>query len=193
MDRQIKKSYWTFKRIGVYCGATLFVGFVGYQFIFADRRSKLKVDKDKITIAEVKRGEFKEYIPQTGTVEPSRTVYLDAIEGGTIKRVIAESGQMLKAGDVVLELSNLNREISILDQESNLTQSINRIRETRLQITQNALTQQESLITIDNSLDILGPQYLRQKQLFEKRLISKQEMEKTEADYMANVKRRRQR
>lgn len=112
-------------------------------------------------------------------MEPSRTVYLDAVEGGTIKRIVAESGAMLKTGDVILELSNLNREISVLDQESNLTQSINRIRETRLQITQNALRQQESLITIDNSLATLTPQYNRQKQLFEKKLIARQEFEKT--------------
>jgi len=112
------------------------------------------------------------------------------VEGGTIKRIVSESGAMLKQGDIVLELSNLNREISVLDQESNLTQSINRGRETRSQITQNALRQQESLIAIDNSLATLTPQYKRQKQLFEKKLISKQEFEKTEADYFSNLKRR---
>src|SRR5688572_24017027 len=135
MDKQIKKKRFTVKKVATYGGIALFVTLIGYQFIFADRRSKLKVDKDKITISEVKRGVFQEFIPQTGTVEPSRTVYLDAVEGGTIKRIVAESGAMLKQGDVILELSNLNREISVLDQESNLTQSINRGRETRLQLT----------------------------------------------------------
>jgi HlyD family secretion protein len=190
MDRQIKKSKWTIKRMATYAGIGLVVVFIGYQALFADRRSRLKVEKDKITISEVRRGVFQEFIPQTGTVEPSRTVYLDAVEGGTIKRIVAESGAMLKKGDVILELSNLNREISVLDQESNLTQSINRIRETRLQITQNALRQQESLITIENALATLTPQYERQKQLFEKKLISKQEFERTEADYFANLKRK---
>ena len=85
MDKQIKKKKWTVKKVATYGGIALFVIFVGYQFIFADRRSKLKIEKDKITISEVKRGVFQEFIPQTGTVEPSRTVYLDAVEGGTIK------------------------------------------------------------------------------------------------------------
>lgn len=190
MDKKIAKKNWTFKRIATYTGIAVFVVFVAYLTIFADRRSKLKVEKDKITISEVKRGEFKEYIPQTGTVEPARTVYLDAIEGGNIKRIIRESGAMLKQGDVIIELTNLNREISVLDQESNLTQSINRTRDTRLTITQNALRQEESLITIDNALATLKPKYLRQKQLFEKNLISKQEFEQTEADYFSNLKRR---
>lgn len=187
MDKAIKKKNWTVKKIATYGGIALFVIFVGYQFIFADRRSKLKIEKDKITIAEVKRGEFKEYIPQTGTVEPARTVYLDAVEGGTIKRVIAQSGAMVKAGDVILELSNLNLELSVLSNEASLNESINRVRETRLGITQNDLTQRQTLAQIESQLKILGPQYERQKQLFEKKLISAQEFEKTEADYRYNL------
>ncbi|MBL0739735.1 efflux RND transporter periplasmic adaptor subunit [Chryseolinea lacunae] len=191
MDKQIKKKTWTVKRIATYGGIALFVGFVGYQFIFADRRSTLKIDKEKITISDVKRGVFQEFIPQTGVVEPSRTVYLDAVEGGTIKRVVAESGAMLKAGDVILELSNLNRELTVLGQEASLNESINRVRETRLGITQNDLQQRQTLALIESQLQILEPQYKRQKQLFEKKLISKQEFEKTEADYKYNLQNKK--
>jgi HlyD family secretion protein len=190
MDKKIEKKNWTLKKIATYGGIALFVGFVVWQFIFADRRQKLVIEKDKITISEVRRGEFKEYIPQTGTVAPRRTVFLDAIEGGNIKRIVRESGAMLKKGDVIMEISNLNREIAVLDQESNLTQSINRTRDTRLTINQNALRQQESLITIDNALATLKPKYERQKQMYEKKLIARQEFEQTEADYFANLKRR---
>lgn len=191
MDKKIAKKKWTLKRIATFGGIALFVVFIAYQFLFADRRSRLKVEKDKITISTVERGVFQEFIPQTGTVEPSRTVYLDAVEGGTIKRVVAESGAMLKKGDVILELSNLNRELSVLQQEAQLNESITRQRDTRLAITRNDLEQRQTLALIDNQLQILGPQYFRQKQLFEKKLISKQEFERTEADYKYNLERRR--
>jgi HlyD family secretion protein len=190
MDKQIKKKTWTLKRIATYGGIALFVIFIGYQFIFADRRSKLKIEKDKITISEVKRGVFQEFIPQTGTIEPSRTVYLDAVEGGTIKRVVAESGAMLKQGEIVLELSNLNREIQVLSQEASLNQSVNELRQTRLSLTQNDLAQQQTLAEVDKELAKLVPQYKRQKTLFEKKLVSKQEFEGVEADYNFNLKRR---
>ena len=189
MDKQIKKKKWTVKKVATYGGIALFVIFVGYQFIFADRRSKLKIEKDKITISEVKRGVFQEFIPQTGTIEPSRTVYLDAVEGGTIKSVVAESGAMLKAGDVVLELSNLNRELAVLTQEAALSESINRNRETRLAITRNDLDQRSQLALIQNNLAVLEPQYRRQKQLYERKLLAKQDFEKTEADYNYNLDR----
>lgn len=191
MDKKIQKKKWTVKRIATFGGIALFTLFVGYQFIFADRRSKLVIEKDKITISTVARGVFQETIPQTGIVEPSRTIYLDAIEGGTIKRVVAESGAMLRKGDIILELSNLNRELTVLQQEAQLNESINRVRETRLGITQNDLNQRQTLALIDNQLQILEPQYKRQKQLYEKKLISKQDFERTEADYFYNLERRR--
>lgn len=191
MDKQLKKKTWTVKRIATYGGIALFTVFVGYQFIFADRRNKLKVEKEKITISEVKRGVFQETIPQTGIVEPSRTIYLDAVEGGTIKRVVAQSGAMLKKGDIILELSNLNRELNVLSQEAQLNESINQMRATRLGITQNDLQQRQELAQIDQQLAILGPQYTRQKQLFEKKLIARQDFEKTDADFKYFTERRR--
>jgi HlyD family secretion protein len=55
----------------------------------------------------------------------------------------------------------------------------------------NDLEQRQTLALIDNQLQILEPQYRRQKQLFEKKLIAKQEFERTEADYHYNQERRR--
>jgi len=191
MDKQIAKKRFTVKKVAMYGGIGLFVIFVSYQLIFADRRSTLFVEKDKITISEVKRGEFKEYIPQTGIVEPSRQVFLDAIEGGNIKRVIRESGAMVKQGDMILEITNLNREIAVLQQEADLVQSINRSRDTRLGILRNDLEQRQTLAQIDNQLAIFAPQYRRQKVLLDKKLIAKQDFERTEADYKYNMDRRK--
>ncbi len=190
MDRKIKKKKWTLKRIAMIAGGIAIVGLVLYQIIWADHRSTLNVDREKLTIQEVRRGIFQDYIPQTGTVEPAFTFFLDAIEGGTIKAVHAESGTMLKKGDVILELTNLNRELSVLSQEASLNESINRVRQTRLSLEQNDLQQQQTLAQIDNQLAKLKPQYERQKMLYEKKLISKQEFEQTEADYLYNVKRK---
>lgn len=191
MDKKIAKKTWTLKRIATYGGISLLVIFVAYQFIFADRRSKLVVEKDKITISEIRMGQFKEYIPQTGEVQPSRTVFLDALEGGNIKRVVRESGSVVKKGDLIMEISNLNREIAVLQQEAQLVESINRSRDTRLGILRNDLDQRQALAQIDNQLAILRPQYERQLKLYEKKLIAKQDFERTEADYKYNIDRRK--
>lgn len=189
MDKKIAKKRFTVKKVAMYLGIALFVGFVGYMIIFRDSRPAVIVEKEKITISEVSTGIFQETIPQTGTVEPSRTVFLDAIEGGNIKRIVKESGAMVKKGDLIIELTNLNREISVLQQEAQQIESINRSRDTRLSIVRNDVEQRQTLAQIANQLAIFKPQYERQKVLFEKKLISKQDFERTEADYKFNVER----
>jgi HlyD family secretion protein len=189
MDRKIKKRKWTLKRVSIYTLGALFVGFIVYQLFFTDRRSTLKVEKEKITISSVSQGIYQDYIPQTGNVRPSKTIYLDAIEGGSIKRVVRQSGASVAKGDIILELSNLNRELSVLSQEASLNESINRVRQTRLGLTQNDLSQQQQLAQIRNELAKVTPKYDREKLLFEKKLISKQQFEETEADYNYQTRR----
>ena len=190
MDRVIKKKKWTLKRISMIAGGALLIGFIVYQLAWSDRRSKLNVDPEKMTFATVTRGEFTEFIPQTGTIQPKNTRYLDAIEGGNIKRIVAESGAVLKKGDIILELANLNRELSVMGQEASLNESINRVRQTRLQLSQNDLQQQQQLAQIDNQIAKIKPEFERQKYLFEKKLVAEKIFLETQEDYKYQLKRR---
>ena len=186
MDKQIKKKTFTVKKVATWGGGALLIIFIAYQFLFADRRSRLKVDVNKITVSEVKRGIFQETIPQTGEVRPKNTVYLDVLEGGNIKKILKESGAMLKAGDVIMELSNFNRELSVLGQEAQFNESINRARETQVQLQRMDTEQRIALATTQQQLDIYGPQYERAKTLYEKKLISRQDFEIAESNYSVN-------
>lgn len=190
MDRKIKKKVWTMKRISLYAVGLLFLSFVLYSFLFADKRSKVKVDAEKITIGEVKYGTFQDFIPVTGNVQPIETRYLDAIEGGIIQSINKETGEIVKTGDVILRLSNTSLELSVLSQEAALYESINRSSDTRLSINQNDLNQQAQLAEIKYQIELLQPQYERYKRLYEKNLISKREYEEVEEQYKYYLKRR---
>ncbi len=190
MDRKIKKKVWTFKRISLYAMGSLFVSFVLYSFFFADKRSKLNVDIEKITIAEVKYGVFQDFIPVTGTILPSTTRYLDAREGGIIQVIEKETGDIVHVGDVILRLANSNLELSVLSQQASLYEQINRSTTTRLSLNQNDLNQQQRLAEIDLRINLDEPQYKRLKILYEKDLISKRELEQVEESYKYNKKRR---
>jgi HlyD family secretion protein len=189
MDRKIKKKIWTFKRISLYAVGLLFLSFVLYSFLFADKRSKVKIDAEKITIGEVRYGTFQDFIPVTGNVQPIQTRYLDAIEGGIIQSIDKETGEIVKKGDVILRLTNTSLELSVLSQEAALYESINRSSDTRLSINQNDLSQQAQLAEIKYQIELLRPQYERYKKLYEKNLISKREFEEVEEQYKYNKKR----
>ncbi len=190
MDRAIKKKKWTLKRISLMAIGILFISFIFYSFFFADRRSKLYVDKEKITISEVKYGVFQDFIPVTGTVLPSTTRYLDAKEGGIIQSIEKETGELVKKGDIILKLSNINLELSVLTQRAAIYEQLNRSTDTRLSLNQNDLDQRARLAESNYQINLLKPQYERYKTLYSKDLISKRELEEIEEEYKYNVRRR---
>ena len=56
-----------------YAVAVLFVVFV-VAMLLRDNRSTLRVDEQMLSISEVKRGEFNDYVRLTGSVQPITTV-----------------------------------------------------------------------------------------------------------------------
>ena len=102
MDRKIEKKKWPPKKIMSYAGGGIIIVLILYNLIFGDRSSKLNVETEKITISEVKFGQFQEYIPVTGEIIPLKTIYLDAIEGGRVGEKFVEAGTMVEEGDSLL-------------------------------------------------------------------------------------------
>ena len=191
MDRKIEKKKWTPKLIGMIAAGTLVVGFVIFQLFFADSRSSMNVNMERITIATVKEGEFTDYIPVSGTIEPGEVFFLDALEGGNIQEIVRESGALVNAGDTILILSNSKLQLEVMERESGLYFQINNLRQVRLQLDQNDLSQQGQLAEIDYQISLLKPQYERFRELHGKRLVSDREYEEVREQYEYNVKRRK--
>ena len=190
MDRILKKKKWTAKRISMIVFGFMFLSFVLYTFLFADNRSKLNVNTEKITISTVEYGTFQEYIPVTGTVLPSKTYYIDVVEGGIIKSISKESGALVSKGDEILELSNSDLELRVLERQTNLYEQLSLTATTRLSLDQNDLDQQRQLAEINYQLQLLEPQYKRYQQLYKKDLISERDYEEVKEQYLYNKKRK---
>jgi HlyD family secretion protein len=191
MDRKLEKKTWTPRRIAAIVGGAVLLGGIIYQIGFADHRSTMNVEKDRLSIATVSTGEFTDYILVSGQIEPARTVFLDAIEGGMVNQVIRESGALLKKGDTILVLTNSNLQLDVMQRETMLYEQINNLRQTRLLLDQNDLNQQGQLAEIDYQISLLKPQYERFKELHEKKLVSDREFEEVKEQYEYNVKRKK--
>ncbi|WP_281322329.1 efflux RND transporter periplasmic adaptor subunit [Flavobacterium aestivum] len=190
MDKIISKKKWTYKKISYIAIGVFFAVFIVSFLVMYKSKSTLKIDPEKVAFSNVERGDFQEYIVQQGEVVTGRTYFLDAVEGGNITKIFKESGDKVKQGDKIVELENINLRLSILGQENSLSEQINHIRTTRLQLDQNFLANKQELAQIENQLQILKPQFKRDSILFKKQLISKQVFERTEADYKYNLKRK---
>jgi HlyD family secretion protein len=191
MDRIIPKKKWTLKRMLLISGIVLAISVVLYQALFADRRAQLHIDRSRISVAEVKQGAFSEYIPRTGIVQPKRSYYLDAVEGGIISRLYKEPGAFVQAGEPILSLANSNLQLDVANREAQLFEQLNNLRNSRMALEQNSLRLRADLAEIDYQLQVLKPQVQRNEALFAEKLIAKQEYDELKEKLNWNLQRRR--
>jgi HlyD family secretion protein len=191
MDRKIEKKKWPPKKLALYGGTGLFVFLVAYIFIFGDQSSKLNVEKERLTISDVRKGPFQEFIPITGEVRPIETFFLDVSDGGRVVKKFVEDGAFVNAGDPIVKLDNTSITLNMMYNEAQLFQQINSLRSTRLSMEQNRLTLQENMLEVEYDLLDAQRQYEVNKKLFEKSLISGNDFQKSKEQYdlMVNKKK----
>lgn len=190
MDRKIEKKFWSKKRISLISGGAVVVLLLLYNLIFADHRSKLNVEKDKITISTVAKGTFDQYIAVTAVVLPLKTIRLDAIVGGYVSQKYLEGGSMVKKGDSILLLENQNLMMDFVNHETEIYRLINELQNTRQLLQQNRYTMQSNLADLDYQIDQAKDLYDRTKQLVEEKIVARQEFNKNKFDYERLVKQR---
>src|SRR5262245_48974378 len=92
MDRPIEQKTWTHPRTLAIAAAAV-VGIVLVVMLATSRTSSLNVASGgRLTVSQVRTGEFQEYVPITGSVQPQTTVFLDLEEGGIVEKVFVEGG-----------------------------------------------------------------------------------------------------
>lgn len=187
MDTRIeRKSRFTKKQKYSMAGGALLVLILLY-FIFRDTSSSMKVEKERLSIAQVEQGEFNDYIRVIGQVLPSRIIYLDAIEGGRVEERLIEEGSMVKAGDVVLRLSNPLLNIGIMQSEADLAYQENELRNTRISMEQESLSLKQERIGLDNDRIKKERRFHQYERLYNKGLLAKEDYISAKEDYEAAV------
>jgi HlyD family secretion protein len=191
MDKKIeKKKGLKKKHIFIIAGGILFMALI-YSMLFGNNVSTYRAERDKLSIGDVSKGVFNDYIRVIGEVEPIRFIYLDAIEGGRVEEIIHREGDILEQGDVILRLSNPDLKLRILSAEAQLAEQTNRLRDTRITMEKEKLNIKQSLLSFD--YDILKKKrlYMQSKHLFDKDLIAEHEYLLSKEDHEFSVKSRK--
>lgn len=185
MDTRIeRKSRFQKKHIYTVAGGVAIL-FCLLWFIFRDTSSSMKVEKERITIATVQKGEFNDYIRVIGQVLPDRIIYLDAIEGGRVEERLIEEGEQVKAGDVILRLSNPLLNIGILQSEADLAYQENELRNTRISMEQEHLRLKQDRIALNKELTQKERRFRQYDRLYKKELLSREDFLQAKEDYEA--------
>jgi HlyD family secretion protein len=149
MDRPITQGWWRHRRAVALAVAVATGGLAIAASWLAPTGRSLRVGEDRLTIATVSRAAYADFIPLRGRVVPLETIYLDAIEGGRVERVLVQPGDFVSAGQALVELSNTELELTVLDREARLVESITQLQAYQTQLEQNRLNNEKALATID--------------------------------------------
>jgi HlyD family secretion protein len=190
MDVIIKKKKWTPKRIVLLAGTVLLVALVGANFFSSTGAAKLNVDTQRITISEVTKGNFQEFIPIDGVVQPIKTIYLDATEGGTVQHILVEDGATLSQGQPILQLTNTDLQLEMVNRETAVFDLINNLQHTRNLMQQNRIQQLNQLADIEYNLIEAKRVYDMNRQLYEEKVIPRQDFQQSKNNYDYQVRKR---
>ncbi|MDH3244966.1 MAG: HlyD family efflux transporter periplasmic adaptor subunit [Saprospiraceae bacterium] len=191
MDRKIEKKKWTWQRIlliAIIAAAVIYFGRKMYQ---SAGTSRLNVVTERLLMDTVHQGVFQEYIPVTGVVQPIKTIFIDAVEGGKVEEKLVEDGAMVDKNQVLLKLSNPDLLSNFLNQEANIIAQINQIRNTSLLMEQQSLNLKEQALSVEYQIDLISKRLERNRKLYEGKVVSKVEVEEME-DEFENLLRRKQ-
>ena len=187
MDRKIE----TRSRRPLIIGGAIAAGVVLLAIVFlTDTSTSFTLDGQRIRTAAVSNGMYEDYIPLRASVEPEKTVYLDAIEGGRVEAILVEEGAFVEEGQPLIDLSNTSLQLDVIAREAEVSEQLNNLRNTQLAIEQNRLKLKGDLIEIDYQVIRLTRLVNRYEELDDNQFISKTDYENS-SDELTYWKNRR--
>ncbi|MCG8418086.1 MAG: efflux RND transporter periplasmic adaptor subunit [Proteobacteria bacterium] len=189
MDRQLTPRRRWLKRL-VVMGLLLSAGIASAAMFAPESGRVLRIERERLTVAEVARGHYEDYIPIRGRVMPRRTIYLDAMAGGRVERVLVEDGALVETGQLLFQLSNTALQLDVISREAQISEQLNNLRNTELSLERSRLEHRRNLLEIDYELGRLARLIERQRALLRHRAVARAEFEDNQEQY-AYFRRRR--
>ncbi|WP_375436980.1 efflux RND transporter periplasmic adaptor subunit [uncultured Hymenobacter sp.] len=189
MDVPIEKKTWTTSRLLLLAAVVLLLALVAASLLTAAGTAKLNVDPERLTISEVTRGPFQEFVSVDGAVMPIKTIYLDAPEGGSVQRILVEDGATLQPGQPIIQLANTDLQLEMVNRETAVFDLMNNLHNTRNLLQQNRIQQLNQLADIDHQLQEAKRLFDLNQTLYEQKVISKQDFLQTQNNYQYQKRR----
>ena len=191
MDRRIPRNFPPLGRIAIVAGGIAVLAAAIWFLLGVEGGRVVRVEDDRLTIGAVARGTFEDFIPVRGRVAPQTTVYLETIEGGRVERALVEDGAQVKAGDLLIELSNTGLQLDAISREAQIAEQMNNLRNTELFFEQNRLQYERDLVEIEYQVKRLKREVDRKATLVKTGAISQSTYDGVHDEYEYYVKRRK--
>jgi HlyD family secretion protein len=179
MDTPVILSWW--RRPGaraVWIAAGL--GLVVLLAMLAGRgmaEQNLSVARTNVTMAAVARGVFHDFVPLHGTVAPKDTIYLDALAGGQVEKILVQAGDRVTAGQPLVIFRNSQLQLDVLNGEGRLVESLTQVQAQQTALENTRITNETALENIKYNITTLGHTLARYDRLLQEGGISERDVE----------------
>ncbi len=150
MDRAIVPPWWhqpRMRMLGVGAAILLVLALLTLAVRSASERS-LRVAANEVTTGTVARGVFHDFVPLHGTIVPRDTIYLDALAGGQVEKLLAQAGDQVQQGQPLIVFHNAQLELDVLNNEGRLVESITQLQTFQTQLETNRAANAAALESI---------------------------------------------
>jgi HlyD family secretion protein len=192
MDRPITLRWWQRRRWQQLLGAgvALLLAALAAVVLLGPAQRSLRTPLVSVSIATVEQGIYHDFIPLRGEVVPRDTVYLDALEGGLVTRVLVHDGDRVTQGQPLVEFGNTALELDVLQRESGLVGSITQLQELETTLEQNRASNDRLLADAEYDVTRLQRALDRREELIARQLVSVEERDQLHDQLQSALRKR---
>jgi HlyD family secretion protein len=165
MDTKIVKKKSKLKLVLIIIVSMLAVLVFGWYFL--NQKKTYNVKTEDITIDEVTKGKFEDMLMVTAQTQSLNSSLVNVVEGGAVKEIFAEDGQMLTKGQPIARVYNPNTEFNYLNQETGIMQQISQMRNSLLELKNQEFNQDKELLQSQNDYNTALQTFNLQKRLYD--------------------------
>jgi HlyD family secretion protein len=184
MDKKIASSpLKQYMKFGVITVMILSIATAAYgfsQLTSGDRSQNL--DFNSITINTVTQGAFINALSLRGQVVPKTTVYLDTVAGGQVEQRLIEQGEYVEKGQPLVRLSNTNLQLDVMGREAQVTEQLNFLRNTQMNMETSRLNLRRDLLEINLQISHLQRRLKQSAPLVAKGVLAKDRLAEIQDD-----------
>ena len=165
MDTKIEKKQSKFKIILIGVLALAFLGISAFYFL--KQKKTYNVKAEDIQISEVTFGKFEDVMLITAQTQSLNSSLVNVLEGGAVKEIYAEDGQLVNKGAPLARVYNPNTEFNYLNQETGIMQQISQMRNSLLEMKNQEFNQNKELLQAQNDYNVALQNFNLQKRLYD--------------------------
>ena len=154
MDRVVRRPIWRSRRATIALGAAVAVvlALVTVLLFVSPAKRSVRLPLAQVSIDTVQRGTYHDFTTLQGAVAPRDVVYLDALEGGQVQKILVHAGDRITVGEPLVVFRNTQVELDVLEREGRLVESITQQQSYEKQLEQNRADNEKTLAQIDYNI-----------------------------------------